>query len=136
MQPSEPSERNQWRRARIAWAVTGLAALSLWCGPIGNTASVAPPPDAGSGGATGSGGRADAGGGSAPLDAGADPGPSADAAPGPTTGMGEAGPPQSGLHVEGNHFVDNGKTVRLLGVDHSGSEYMCVNAGTAIFEGP
>jgi hypothetical protein len=32
--------------------------------------------------------------------------------------------------------VDNGKTVRLLGVDHSGTEYDCVNTTTTIFEGP
>ena len=30
--------------------------------------------------------------------------------------------PKPGLHVEGNRFVD-GKTVRLLGVSHSGTEY-------------
>jgi len=33
----------------------------------------------------------------------------------------------AGLHVEGNKLVDNGQTVRLLGVDHSGSEYSCIN---------
>jgi hypothetical protein len=49
--------------------------------------------------------------------------------------MPEAGSTLPGLHVEGNHFVDGGKTVRLLGVNHSGTEYQCVNAG-AIFEGP
>ena len=63
------------------------------------------------------------------------PAPAGDAAP-PPTGTNDAGPPPNGFHVEGNHFVDNGKTVRLLGVDHSGSEYMCVNTGTTIFEGP
>jgi endoglucanase len=36
----------------------------------------------------------------------------------------------------GNHFVDNGATVRLLGVDHAGTEYECVNGDNAIFEGP
>jgi endoglucanase len=123
----QPSEREQWRGARTAWAVTGLAALSLWCGPVGTEGSTAPPPDAGGGG------RVDGGGVSTPVDGGVDASRPADAAPGPPR---EAGPPQNGLHVEGNHFVDTGKTVRLLGVDHSGSEYQCVNTGTAIFEGP
>lgn len=42
-----------------------------------------------------------------------------------------------GLHVEGNTLVDQGKTVRLLGVNHSGGEYACVgNGGYGIFEGP
>jgi hypothetical protein len=41
-----------------------------------------------------------------------------------------------GLHVVGNTLVDTGKTVRLLGVDHSGTEYECVQTGTTIFEGP
>ena len=46
-------------------------------------------------------------------------------------------PPLSpkGLHVEGNALVDGGKTVRLLGVNHSGGEYACVN-DYAILEGP
>ena len=38
--------------------------------------------------------------------------------------------------MSGNKLVDNGKTVRLLGVDHSGTEYDCVNTTTTIFEGP
>ena len=43
----------------------------------------------------------------------------------------------TGLQVEGNHFVYQGKTTRLLGVDHSGSEYSCIsNGGYGIFEGP
>jgi hypothetical protein len=41
-----------------------------------------------------------------------------------------------GLHVSGNKLVDNGTTVRLLGVDHSGTEYMCVQNSTTIFDGP
>jgi endoglucanase len=41
------------------------------------------------------------------------------------------------LHVVGNHFEDNGKTVRLLGVDHSGTEDQCVlNVPPVIFDGP
>jgi endoglucanase len=55
-----------------------------------------------------------------------------------TTGdstSGEAGPPR--LTVVGNHLSYGGKTTRLLGVDHSGSEYACINnGGYAIFEGP
>jgi hypothetical protein len=36
--------------------------------------------------------------------------------------------------VQGNHFVYNGKTTRILGVNHSGTEYTCLSSG--IFEGP
>lgn len=40
------------------------------------------------------------------------------------------------IGVRGNHLVDeSGKTVRLLGVNRSGSEYQCVEAGQ-IFDGP
>jgi Cellulase (glycosyl hydrolase family 5)/FG-GAP-like repeat len=39
-------------------------------------------------------------------------------------------------HVQNNHLVDaNGNVLRLLGVDRSGSEYMCV-AGAGVFDGP
>ena len=44
-------------------------------------------------------------------------------------------PPTAGLHVERNRLVDRGAAVRLLGVNHSGTEYACVK-GTGIFEGP
>ena len=44
-------------------------------------------------------------------------------------------PPTAGLHVERNRLVDRGAPVRLLGVNHSGTEYACVK-GTGIFEGP
>jgi endoglucanase len=44
-------------------------------------------------------------------------------------------PPSAGLHVERNRLVDRGATMRLLGVNHSGTEYACVK-GTGIFEGP
>jgi endoglucanase len=51
----------------------------------------------------------------------------------------DAGASDSGggspLHVEGNHLVKNGSTVRLLGVDHSGTEYACIG-GYAFVEGP
>src|SRR5438132_1569695 len=41
-----------------------------------------------------------------------------------------------GLHVVGNAIHDGSdKTVRLLGVNHSGTEYSCVQ-GNGIFEGP
>jgi hypothetical protein len=43
--------------------------------------------------------------------------------------------PPDGLEVDGNRLVANGKTVRLLGVSHSGTEYGCVQGG-GIFEGP
>jgi hypothetical protein len=41
----------------------------------------------------------------------------------------------SGLHVVGNHFVDGGKIVRLLGVNVSGTENYC-EQGIGIFQAP
>jgi len=100
--------------------------------------------DAGGGGGMDAG-HADAGGG---MDAGhADAGGTADgghpdAGGGMDAGHPDAGggndagsPPTGGLQVQGNHFVDNGNTVRLLGVNHAGTEYTCVGGG-GIFEGP
>ncbi len=40
----------------------------------------------------------------------------------------------SGLHVEGNKLVDNGQTVRLLGVDQSGTEYQCTHRNAGFFD--
>jgi hypothetical protein len=43
---------------------------------------------------------------------------------------------RSTLHVEGDHLaVESGSRVRLLGVNHSGSEYACIE-GRGFFEGP
>jgi hypothetical protein len=40
------------------------------------------------------------------------------------------------VRVSGNHLVSgSGATARLLGVSHSGTEYMCVK-GNAVFDGP
>ncbi len=44
--------------------------------------------------------------------------------------------PAPSVRVDGNHLVNAaGQTVRLLGVDRSGSEYMCLG-GSAVFSGP
>jgi endoglucanase len=41
------------------------------------------------------------------------------------------------LHVEGNQLWYQGKPTRLLGVSHSGSEYLCARDGArGVFEGP
>jgi PKD repeat protein len=41
------------------------------------------------------------------------------------------------IAVQGNHFVNgSGQTIRLLGVNRSGSEYMCGSAGGNTFDGP
>ena len=41
------------------------------------------------------------------------------------------------ISISGNHFVDgNGATIRLLGVNRSGSEYMCTGGGSLVFDGP
>jgi hypothetical protein len=50
----------------------------------------------------------------------------------------DSSPPSSattGLHVAGNRFVDRGKTVRLLGVNVSGTENYC-EQGIGIFQAP
>jgi hypothetical protein len=109
-----------------ALAVQALGGLFvIHCGPIGATGSTVLPVDAGAADVEESGSVTQSG-----LSS---PEAGVDAAVGGVDG--EAGPPPTGLHVEGNHFVDNGKTVRLLGVDHAGTEYMCVHGG-AVFEGP
>jgi hypothetical protein len=41
-----------------------------------------------------------------------------------------------GLRVEGNHLVTGGRTVRLLGVSHSGTESVCTEGHGEIFQGP
>ncbi|MFR0356114.1 cellulose binding domain-containing protein [Streptomyces sediminimaris] len=66
-------------------------------------------------------------------------GTTCDAAPEPTPPP-PTGPPASGgapaLHVSGNRLVDaGGATRRLLGVNRSGGEFMCVQ-GRGIFDGP
>ena len=51
----------------------------------------------------------------------------------------DPGPPDwpRGLHVVGDHIEDgNQTTVVLHGVNRSGSEYKCVQAGSVIFDGP
>jgi len=41
-----------------------------------------------------------------------------------------------GLHVDGNQIKDeNGDVVQLRGVDHSGTEFACIQ-GNGIFDGP
>jgi endoglucanase len=103
-----------------------LALVTLRCGPVGSSSGPTGfEGDSGGGSSGGSSGSGSGSGGGSTPDAAAD-------AP---AAMPEAGSTVPGLHVEGNHFVDGGKTVRLLGVNHSGTEYQCVNAG-AIFEGP
>ena len=40
------------------------------------------------------------------------------------------------LHVRGRHLVDHGRVVRLLGVNRSGTEYMCTDGYGDVFDGP
>ncbi len=42
----------------------------------------------------------------------------------------------AGLHVSGAHLVDNGRVVRLLGVNRSGTEYLCTDGFGDVFDGP
>ena len=54
---------------------------------------------------------------------------------GTATSAGAAALPS--ISIAGNHFVDgNGATIRLLGVNRSGSEYMCTGGGANTFDGP
>ena len=72
-----------------------------------------------------------------------DAGPTSDA--GLASDAGVPPPPPGGmaLHVAGNHLVDaTGRPVRLLGVNRSGQEFECIQAGTptsrgwGLFDGP
>src|SRR3954464_7410670 len=47
-----------------------------------------------------------------------------------------ASPAGAKLHVSRNHLVDNGRVVRLLGVNRSGTEYMCRGGFGDVFDGP
>src|SRR4051794_12525869 len=40
------------------------------------------------------------------------------------------------LHMRGPHLVDHGRVVRLLGVNRSGTEYMCTDGYGDVFDGP
>ncbi len=69
------------------------------------------------------------------------PAPIPEPAPAPTPSPNS--PTDLSLKVVGNHFVDaNAKTVRLLGVNHSGQEFKCIQGGTpgllgwGMFDGP
>jgi hypothetical protein len=102
--------------------------------------ATAPASDAGAtqpgqgGGTTGHDSGATKGGGSTGQDAGKTGSGSA-----PEGGTTVTTPPttttSTGLHVVGNHLVDNGTTVRLLGVNHSGTEFSCVQ-NNGFFDGP
>jgi hypothetical protein len=53
------------------------------------------------------------------------------------TPVGPAASYPTGLHVAGNQIVDGGGNVVILhGANRSGSEYMCVQSGAKIFDGP
>src|SRR3954451_18422342 len=47
-----------------------------------------------------------------------------------------ASPAAAKLHVSRNHLVDKGRVVRLLGVNRSGTEYMCRSGFGDVFDGP
>ena len=54
------------------------------------------------------------------------------------TGPADANAVPFGLHVVGNHLATlSGRPLRLLGVDRSGAEYMCVfKTDDTVFDGP
>src|SRR3954463_316783 len=47
-----------------------------------------------------------------------------------------APPAAASLHVRGRHLVDHGRVLRLLGVNRSGTEYMCTDGYGDVFDGP
>jgi hypothetical protein len=108
----------------MAWGALALALATVRCGPVGSSSSGGGGFEGDAGGSSGSSGSS-----------GGSSGSSVDAATDGHSTAAEAGSTAPGLHVVGNTLVDSGKTVRLLGVNHSGTEYQCVNGG-AIFEGP
>ncbi len=121
------------RRAIALACFPALAAAGLACGD--STTHASPPkggPDASS---LKDGGAAVVDGGGA-----ADVTTASDGSSPP--GTDGALPGGSTLHVVGTALVDQGKVVRLLGVDHAGTEYSCVGGGSdgsqgyAIFDGP
>jgi hypothetical protein len=59
-------------------------------------------------------------------------------AAGVTGAAGSGGLASKALHVQGNKLVDGtGKTVRLLGINRAGTEYMCSTATVkSVFDGP
>jgi endoglucanase len=113
-------------RVALHLATTACAALVAACGSSDD--SLAQPPDDSG---VHDGGSID--GGTTNGDATVTDSTTASDAHGDATPDGTAGP--QGLHVEGNTLVDNGSVVQLRGVDHSGTEYTCVQ-NNGIFEGP
>ncbi len=118
-----------------------LLALVATLGACGaGNGSPANAPNGGDDGGTGADAGSDSGSasgdaGGAGSDGGAGDGAARDGAPGGDATAGDAGNPN--LHVEGNRLYYQGKPTRLLGVDHSGSEYSCIQSGGyGIFEGP
>jgi endoglucanase len=117
-------------RAAVLLSLVSSLAFAAACGSS-SSGTHAASPEGGADGSTSfdSGGSPSDGGGPGDTSTANDTG-----AGGMDAGM-DAG--AAGLHVEGNHLVFQGKTTRLLGVDHSGSEYSCISSGGyGIFEGP
>jgi hypothetical protein len=142
------------RRAAHALALVPLSVVLLQgCGGNGGITVTG----AGGDGAGGDGGKGTGGTGGSSPDAGATGGSGGSRPDGGLGGAGGGGgaaggagaggaggsnggttPPLTGLHVVGNQIQNNqGQTVRLHGVNRSGTEYRCVAAtGPSIFDGP
>ena len=113
-----------------AVTVASLVLVGLLVGACGaGTGSPANSPGPGDDGGTGADTSTDLDSGAGSMDSGHPPDATA------SSDAGDAGNPN--LHVSGNQLVYQGKPTRLLGVDHSGSEYACIQmGGYGIFEGP
>ena len=105
----------------LPWPLSLLLALTA-CG----SSSPSPPAQAP--------GNGDGGDDGAIAPPGGDAGAPSDASSGDGASTTDGGA-RDGLVVSGNTLTSNGKTVRLLGTSHSGTEYTCIG-GNGIFEGP
>jgi hypothetical protein len=106
-------------------------------GGAGTTGKVGGSGKAGAG-AAGSSGKAGAGGSSGSAGSSGKAGSSGSAGSSGTAGSSGSGLSQMALSVHGNKLVDaSGKTVRLLGINRAGTEYMCATAMVkSVFDGP
>jgi len=132
-------------RAAVLLALAGACVLAgAACGSGGSAGAGGGGDDGG--GAGDSGGGSGGGSGSGGSGSGGDGGGGADASKdgssgggdggmhgGDGGGVGDAG--NQNLHVVGNQLYYQGKPTRLLGLDHSGTEYLCIGGGP-IYEGP
>jgi len=106
------------------------------CGSSGSAGVGGGGDDGGGAGDSGGGSGGGSGSSSGASSGGGDGGGGADAAKDGSGSGGDGGDAgNQNLHVVGNQLYYQGKPTRLLGLDHSGTEYLCIGGGP-IYEGP